>query len=83
MNINKTLATVAFTVVTLASISAYAWSVKEDHGSTVLIGCSDGSNSTVAKNDDGTWTVSSAGKNGKTGGNFPMVGKAAQAGCGE
>jgi hypothetical protein len=71
-----------FMIATLFTMSVYAWSILEDHGSTVLIRCADGSNSTVSSSD-GTWTVVSAGNNGKTGAQFAIVGQAALSGCGE
>jgi hypothetical protein len=82
MNIKIALAGITFIIVTLFSMSVYAWTIQEDHGSTVLIRCSDGSNSTVT-GSDGNWTVLYAGKKGNTGGRFGIVGQAALYGCGE
>jgi hypothetical protein len=69
-------------VAALASGAAYAWSIQEDHGSTVLIRCADGSNATVAQSNGG-WTVTAPGPNGTAGGQFAIVGQAAVKGCGE
>jgi hypothetical protein len=82
MRIKKALVFTTLALITCASMAAHAWTIQEDRGNTVLIKCADGSNSTVGKSGDG-WTVISAGKNGKTGGQFAIVGQAAVAGCGE
>jgi len=82
MHIKRTLAVLAFAVGSATSITAYAWSIQEEHGGTALIRCSDGSNSTVAFSN-GDWTVISAGTHGSTGGRFAIVGQAALRGCGE
>jgi len=82
MNIKKTLVGVAITIGSLTSIAAYAWSIQEEHPGWDLIRCVDGSNSTVEQLSDGYWTVKIAGKNGKLGGHFAIVGQAALQGCG-
>jgi len=82
MKSKKALSALAFAIATCASMTAHAWSIQEDHGETVLIRCSDGSNSTVGKSN-GSWTVISPGKNGTAGGQFAIVGQAALKGCGE
>ena len=82
MRNKKRVLGLTFMIVTLFTMSAYAWSILEDHGSKVLIRCADGSNSIVSSSD-GTWTVVSAGNNGKTGAQFGIVGQAALSGCGE
>ena len=82
MNIKKTIAWAAFAVGSLTSIAAYAWSIQEDRGDTVLIRCSDGSNATVGKSNGG-WTVISPSPKGTAGGQFAIIGQAALKGCGE
>ena len=59
--------------------AAYAWS----DGGNGNIRCGDGSNATVAQLQDQAWTATSAGKNGKTGGHFAIMGQAALYACGE
>ena len=72
------------TVVALAvSLPAEAWNIQEDHDTWALIRCSDGSSARVDKLGDGSWTATQAGKSGKTGGSFVIVGKAALYACGE
>ncbi len=61
---------------------AYAWNIQEEHDTWDLIRCGDGSYATVGQANGG-WTVLTAGKKGTVGGQFPIVGKAALAGCGE
>ncbi len=61
------------------SSAALAWST-DGHGN---IRCGDGSSAKVAQQTDGTWTVTLAGKNGKTGGSFAIEGQAAVYACGE
>jgi len=78
----RVLSALAFGPGFLASIAAHAWSIKEDRGNTVLIRCSDGSDATVGKSGGG-WTVLAAGAQGKTGGQFAIVGQAALKACGE
>ena len=63
----------------LASSAAYSWST-DGHGN---IRCRDGSSATVAQLPNGSWTATSAGKNGKTGGSFAIEGQAALYACGE
>jgi len=82
MSIKHTVACIAFAVGSFASVTAYAWKIQEDHGSTVLILCADSSTSTVAFSEP-YWTVISAGEHGATGGRFAIVGQAALKGCGE
>jgi hypothetical protein len=81
----KTIIGIFFAVAAIAALSttpAYAWTVKHDNGTTMLIACDDGSQSTIGKSGDG-WTVLSAGRNGRSGGQFAIYGQAALAGCGE
>ena len=59
--------------------AAIAWS-SDGKGN---IRCQDGSSATAVQKSDGNWTVTKAGNNGKTGGSFPIEGKAALAACGE
>ena len=80
--INMARATLAVAIMACAA-AAWAWNIQEDHGSSALIRCGDGSNATVMQGSDGNWTVTSAGKNGKVGGSFPIIGKAALWACGE
>lgn len=80
--IKNALFGVALIVGSLTSISAYAWAIQEDHGSTVLIRCSDGSNATVGKSNGG-WTVILPNAKGTSGGQFVIIGQAAAKGCGE
>jgi hypothetical protein len=75
-----TLVVVSFVSAGLAvSGAAYAWST-DGNGS---IRCGDGSSATVRQLDDGSWTATSAGNNGKTGGHFAIEGQAALYACGE
>lgn len=69
--------------ITFFAAAAWAWNIQEDHGNYALIRCGDGSNATVNQGSDGNWTVTSPGKNGKVGGSFPIIGKAALWACGE
>lgn len=63
----------------VSSGAALAWST-DGHGN---IRCGDGSSATVVQRPDTTWTVTQAGKNGKTGGSFGIEGQAALYACGE
>lgn len=83
MSRKNTVAGVAFMIATLSSVAAYAWSIEKVEGGTVLIRCADGSHSTVVSSGSFSLTVSSAGTNGTTGGQFAILGQAALAGCGE
>jgi len=82
MNTRKAIACAAFIAGALASATAHAWKVQEDHGSTMLILCADSSNATVTFSE-GYWTVASAGEHGATGGRFTIVHQAALKACGE
>ena len=67
----KALITAALVAVVALGGVVFAWST-DGQGK---IRC--GSSATVAQQSDGTWTVTAAGKNGSSGGNFPAEGKAA------
>jgi hypothetical protein len=82
MNIKKISASLALAAVSLASITAQAWKVQEDHNSTMLILCADSSNATVTFSE-GYWTVAAAGEHGATGGRFTAISQAALKACGE
>lgn len=82
MRFKKIFACVIFSFTALTSIIATAWSILEERANTVLIRCSDGSNSILASNN-GMWTVVAAGNRGATGGQYAIVGQAALRGCGE
>ena len=58
---------------------AFAWN-SDGKGN---IRCDDGSSATAVQRTDGTWTVTQAGTNGKTGGSFAIEGQAALYACGE
>jgi len=68
-----------FAVACAFSIAACAWN-SDGKGN---IRCGDGSTATAIQRADSTWTVSQAGKNGKTGGSFAIEGQAALYACGE
>ncbi len=82
MRMQTGVALFIFAIAALTSVATYAWNLQQDNGNSKLIRCSDGSNSTVVYTN-GSWTVSSAGNNGKTGGQFAIYGQAALYGCGE
>lgn len=82
MKNRKTLTSLIFVISSFASMAAYAWSIQEDHGTWALIRCVDGSNATVEQLSNGYWTVTVAGNNGTTGGEFAIMGQAAVKGCG-
>lgn len=69
----------ALAAIVTSTAAAFAWST-DGHGN---IRCADGSSATVAEQSDGSWTVTSAGTSGSTGGSFPTEGKAAQYACNE
>jgi hypothetical protein len=79
MRFGKAIFPAALLAGLVSSGAALAWST-DGHGN---IRCGDGSNATVAQQDDGTWTVTQAGKKGRAGGSFPTEGKAALSACGE
>lgn len=68
-----------FTLCLALDGAAYAWN-SDGKGN---IRCGDGSSAKAVQQSDGTWTVTQAGTNGKSGGSYPTEGKAALAACGE
>lgn len=80
MRIEKPIILGVISISLAISGAAYAWSDTDGHGN---IRCGDGSSAAVTQRSDGTWTATSAGKNGHTGGSFGIEGQAAMYACGE
>jgi len=66
-----------------ANSAAYAWAVYSQTGDNVVIKGGDSSMAAVQGNDADGWTAKEAGKNGRTGGHFAIMGQAALYACGE
>jgi len=80
MDIKNDLILLSLLVGAGVNMTAYAWSIQEDHGTGALIRCVAGSTSTVRQSNGG-WTVLSAGSNGKSGGQLAIIGQAAVCSC--
>lgn len=66
----------------LATSAAHAWRVEKRDDRNLWVRCDDNSQARVTWSGS-YWTVVSAGKDGKTGGEFRTDSSAAYAGCGE